>query len=136
MAGDPKLHRVRGHTPVRSRSISQLCRAWWRRAAGLGVDVHFAQMNAEHTPFPNGHFDLVVSHILLHETSGRTLPSIFDECFRLLAPGGWMIHADVPRAERRLRRRVVPLLCNRRVMPSPTAADRNDAPAIFHLSAV
>jgi SAM-dependent methyltransferase len=66
------------------------------RAAGLGVDVHFAQMNAERTSFPDGHFDLVVSHILLHETSGRAMPRIFDECFRLLAPGGWMIHADLP----------------------------------------
>ena len=66
------------------------------RAAGLGVDVNFAQMNAERTSFPDGHFDLVVSHILLHETSGRAMPHIFDECFRLLAPGGWMIHADLP----------------------------------------
>ncbi len=66
------------------------------RAAGLGVDVNFAQMNAERTSFPDGHFDLVVSHILLHETSGRAMPRIFDECFRLLAPGGWMIHADLP----------------------------------------
>ncbi len=66
------------------------------RAAGLGVEVHFAQMNAERTTFPDGHFDLVVSHILLHETSGRAMPRIFDECYRLLAPGGWMIHADLP----------------------------------------
>jgi len=66
------------------------------RAAGLGVDVNFAQMNAERTSFPEGHFDLVVSHILLHETSGRAMPRIFDEAFRLLAPGGVMIHADLP----------------------------------------
>jgi SAM-dependent methyltransferase len=66
------------------------------RAAGLGVDVHFAQMNAEHTSFPDGYFDLVVSHVLLHETSGKAMPQIFRECFRLLAPGGCMIHADLP----------------------------------------
>jgi SAM-dependent methyltransferase len=66
------------------------------RAAGLGLEVNFAQMNAEHTSFPDGHFDLVVSHILLHETSGKALPKIFDECHRLLAPGGLMIHADLP----------------------------------------
>ena len=66
------------------------------RAAGLGVDVNFAQMNAERTSFPDGHFDLVVSHILLHETSGRAMPRVFQECFRLLAPGGYMIHADLP----------------------------------------
>jgi ubiquinone/menaquinone biosynthesis C-methylase UbiE len=66
------------------------------RAVALGHEVHFAQENAERTSFPDGHFDLVVSHILLHETSGRAMPRIFKECFRLLAPGGYMIHADLP----------------------------------------
>ena len=66
------------------------------RAAALGADVHFAQENAERTSFPDGHFDLVVSHVMLHETSGRALPRVFEECFRLLAPGGLMIHADLP----------------------------------------
>jgi SAM-dependent methyltransferase len=66
------------------------------RAAGLGLDVNFAQMNGEETRFPDGHFDLVVSHILLHETSGKAMPRIFEECARLLAPGGYMIHADLP----------------------------------------
>lgn len=66
------------------------------RAGAMGYDVNFAQMNAEHTDFPDGHFDLVVSHILLHETSGRAMPKVFAECHRLLAPGGYMIHADLP----------------------------------------
>ncbi len=66
------------------------------RAAGLGLEVNFAQDNAEATRFPDGHFDLIVSHILLHETSGKAMPRIFAECHRLLAPGGTMIHADLP----------------------------------------
>jgi SAM-dependent methyltransferase len=66
------------------------------RAAGLGVEVNFAQMNAEQTRFEEGYFDLIVSHILLHETSGKAMPRIFNECHRLLAPGGYMIHADLP----------------------------------------
>jgi SAM-dependent methyltransferase len=66
------------------------------RAAGLGLEVNFGQMNAEHTRFEDGSFDLVVSHILLHETSGKAMPRIFKECARLLAPGGYMIHADLP----------------------------------------
>lgn len=66
------------------------------RAGALGFDVNFAQMNAERTDFPDGHFDLIVSHILLHETSGKAMPKVFDECHRLLAPGGYMIHADLP----------------------------------------
>ncbi len=66
------------------------------RAAGKGLEVNFAQMNAERTSFPDGYFDLVVSHILLHETSGKAMPKVFDETFRLLRPGGLMIHADLP----------------------------------------
>lgn len=66
------------------------------RAAGLGLEVNFAQMNAEETRFPDGYFDLVVSHILLHETSGKAMPRVFNECARLLRPGGYMIHADLP----------------------------------------
>jgi SAM-dependent methyltransferase len=70
------------------------------RAAGLGLDVGFLQRNAEATGFPDGHFDLVVSHILLHETSGKAMPAIFRECFRILRPGGIMIHADLPPFDR------------------------------------
>ncbi len=66
------------------------------RAAGLGLEVNFAQMNAEQTRFPDRHFDLIVSHILLHETSGKAMPRIFAECERLLSPGGYVIHADLP----------------------------------------
>jgi len=66
------------------------------RAAGMGLEVNYAVMNAEETTFPDGHFDLVVSHILLHETSGKAMPRVFAEAHRLLAPGGLMIHADLP----------------------------------------
>lgn len=66
------------------------------RAAAMGLEVNFAQMNAEETTFPDEHFDLVVSHILLHETSGKAMPRIFAEAHRVLAPGGLMIHADLP----------------------------------------
>lgn len=66
------------------------------RAAALGVEVNFAQMNAEQTDFPDGYFDLIVSHILMHETSGKAMPRVVKECHRLLAPGGYVIHADLP----------------------------------------
>ena len=66
------------------------------RAQALGHDVNFAQMNAEETNFEDGSFDLIVSHILLHETSGKAMPKIFKEANRLLAPGGIVIHADLP----------------------------------------
>jgi SAM-dependent methyltransferase len=66
------------------------------RAEALGKKVHFSQQNAEKTNFPDGYFDLIVSHILLHETSGKAMPAIFKESFRLLAPGGIVAHVDLP----------------------------------------
>lgn len=67
------------------------------RAEGLGVPVHFSQQNAERTSFEDGSFDLVVSHIMLHETSKPALARIFAECRRLLRPGGLMLHLEIPR---------------------------------------
>jgi SAM-dependent methyltransferase len=69
------------------------------RAEAMGVPVHLHQMNAEATAFPDGHFDLVVSCLFLHETSNRALRAILAECRRLLAPGGLMAHLDVPQHE-------------------------------------
>jgi SAM-dependent methyltransferase len=66
------------------------------RAEAMGVPVHLHQMNAEHTSFPDGHFDLIVSCLFFHETSNRALRAILAECRRLLAPGGLMAHLDVP----------------------------------------
>jgi SAM-dependent methyltransferase len=66
------------------------------RAGAMGAEVGFLQRNAEATGLPDASFDLVVSHILLHETSGKAMPRVFAECFRLLRPGGLMIHADLP----------------------------------------
>ncbi len=66
------------------------------RAEALGQSVNFLQRNAEATGFADESFDLIVSHILLHETSGKAMPNIIKECHRLLKPGGYMIHADLP----------------------------------------
>jgi ubiquinone/menaquinone biosynthesis C-methylase UbiE len=69
------------------------------RAEGFGVPVHFSQQNAEGTDLEAGSFDLVVSHIMLHETSKAALPRIFAECHRLLRPGGLMLHLEIPRGQ-------------------------------------
>jgi ubiquinone/menaquinone biosynthesis C-methylase UbiE len=66
------------------------------RAEALGVPVRFVQSNAELTEFEPASFDLIVSCLLLHETSAAALPRIFAECKRLLSPGGVMAHLDVP----------------------------------------
>jgi 2-polyprenyl-3-methyl-5-hydroxy-6-metoxy-1,4-benzoquinol methylase len=67
------------------------------RAEALGLALHFSQQNAEHTDFADASFDLVISHIMIHETSLRALPRIFGESRRLLRPGGLMLHMDIPR---------------------------------------
>lgn len=64
------------------------------RAVAMGRSVHFSQQNAEHTNFADGSFDLIVSQILMHETSTAALRNIFAESRRLLAPGGLMAHAE------------------------------------------
>lgn len=69
------------------------------RAQALGVAVNFSQQNAESTDFEAGSFDLVVSHIMLHETSKSALSNIMRECRRLLRPGGLMIHLEIPRGK-------------------------------------
>ena len=66
------------------------------RAKALGSAVHFSQQNAEKTNFPDASFDVVTSHILLHETSRTAIQNIFKECYRLLKPGGVMLHLDLP----------------------------------------
>ena len=67
------------------------------RAESLGKPVHFRQGNAERTSYADASFDLVASHIFLHETSTRALPAVLHECWRLLRPGGIMLHVDQPR---------------------------------------
>ena len=64
------------------------------RAESMDRKVHFAQMNAEKTPFPAGHFDIVTSAIMLHETSNAAIRAIFRESHRLLSPGGFMLHSE------------------------------------------
>lgn len=66
------------------------------RSRALGASVHYRQADAAATGFPDGHFDLVVSHILMHEVSAKALRAILAECHRLLAPGGVMLHVEVP----------------------------------------
>jgi 2-polyprenyl-3-methyl-5-hydroxy-6-metoxy-1,4-benzoquinol methylase len=66
------------------------------RAEVMGKPVHFYQQNAEHTNFDSESFDLIVSHILLHEIPVTAIRNVMEECYRLLTPGGMMIHLEAP----------------------------------------
>jgi ubiquinone/menaquinone biosynthesis C-methylase UbiE len=61
-----------------------------------GIAVHYSQQNAEATSFPDGHFDLIVSSFFLHEIPLKATQRVLRECRRLLAPGGLMIHMELP----------------------------------------
>ena len=67
------------------------------RAEAIGKAVHLSQQRAEHTDFEDESFDLVVSHILFHETSRRAVFDFLKEAHRLLKPGGLTVHVDVGR---------------------------------------
>ena len=66
------------------------------RAESMGIEAHFKQLNAEVTNYPDKSFDAIVSHIVLHETATSAFSNIFRECYRLLNPGGVMLHTDIP----------------------------------------
>ena len=64
------------------------------RAEALGRKIHFSQQDAEHTNFSDGYFDIISSHAMIHETSRAALRGLFAESYRLLKPGGLMLHND------------------------------------------
>ena len=71
-------------------------------AESAGACIHFHQMNAEAMDFEDESFDLVVSTIVGHETCAESLPKILRECWRILRPGGVVLHMDVPTQTTRL----------------------------------
>jgi ubiquinone/menaquinone biosynthesis C-methylase UbiE len=85
------------HAEVHGIDVAAPCLRYAHgRANAMGAAVHFSQQNAEHTNFEDGSFDAIGSVLLLHETSRSALPAIFRECYRLLKPGGMMVHLDGP----------------------------------------
>jgi SAM-dependent methyltransferase len=65
------------------------------RSEAMGVPVHYSQQNAAATDFAAGGFDLVLSNLLLHEIPQKVTRQVIAECYRLLGPGGVMIHNDM-----------------------------------------
>jgi len=65
-------------------------------AESEGVPALFAEMDAGDTSFPDESFDLIVSIIMFHETTKAQVGDIARECWRLLRPGGLVLHLDVP----------------------------------------
>ena len=68
-----------------------------RVANAAGLHWTLLVRGAEATGLDAESFDLVTSYIVLHELPPRLVNAVFAEAFRLLAPGGDMMMADVPR---------------------------------------
>ena len=63
-------------------------------AERLGLPVRTARADAESLPFPDGSFDLVLGHAVLHHLPDLT--QAFAEFHRVLAPGGRIVFAGEP----------------------------------------
>ncbi len=66
------------------------------RARMQGQDVDFRQMCADKLDFPDASFDMVWSSMFLHELSKKTRAQVFAEAYRVLRPGGLMLHMELP----------------------------------------
>ena len=63
-------------------------------AERLGVEVETVRSDAESLPFPDGSFDLVFGHAVLHHIPD--LAAAFDEFHRVLRPGGRVAFCGEP----------------------------------------
>lgn len=63
-------------------------------ATAQAENVRFRQMSAYETDYDDESFDLVTSTMLLHEMPPEEIGKTFDECARVLKPGGRMVHLD------------------------------------------
>jgi ubiquinone/menaquinone biosynthesis C-methylase UbiE len=66
------------------------------RAALQGQDVAFVQMCADKLDYPDASFDLVWSSMFLHELSKKSRAAALAEAYRVLRPGGLMLHMELP----------------------------------------
>ena len=57
-------------------------------------NLRYAQRDATRTGYGDQSFDMVTSTMLLHEMPEVTVRDTLNEAYRLLRPGGWMIHLD------------------------------------------
>ena len=76
-----------------SAPFLRFAHAW---AEDQELAINYRQANANDTGFDDGRFDLIVSHIMFHETWHDILPGIMAEAHRLLSPGGIFLNGDTP----------------------------------------
>ncbi len=66
------------------------------KARSEGVDVDFHQRDVVASGFDDESVDLVFSSMLLHEVPPGDIPRVFEDAYRMLRPGGLMLHMELP----------------------------------------
>ncbi|MEP2734848.1 MAG: class I SAM-dependent methyltransferase [Erythrobacter sp.] len=66
------------------------------RAKMQGQDVLFQQMCADDLAYEDESFDVVWSSMFLHELSKKQRAKCFEEAYRVLKPGGLVVHMELP----------------------------------------
>lgn len=66
-----------------------------KKAAKAGVDAQFQTAVIEELPFPDAHFDLVLSTLMLHHLPDDVKRAGFSELSRVLKPGGRFLAVDI-----------------------------------------
>ncbi|EAZ91436.1 class I SAM-dependent methyltransferase [Crocosphaera chwakensis] len=73
---------------------SSMLRCGHAVSVALDLPIYYHQMDASHTTFGDGSFDLIVSNIVFHELPNGIRRKVILECSRLLSPGGIMAHME------------------------------------------
>jgi ubiquinone/menaquinone biosynthesis C-methylase UbiE len=66
------------------------------RAKLQGVEADFVQMSSDALDLPDASVDVVFSSMFLHELPKKMRGRTFEEAFRVLRPGGLMLHMELP----------------------------------------
>jgi ubiquinone/menaquinone biosynthesis C-methylase UbiE len=66
------------------------------RAKLQGVEADFVQMASDDLDFPDCSFDIVFSSMFLHELPKKVRAKTIAEAYRVLRPGGLMLHMELP----------------------------------------
>ncbi|WP_411286651.1 methyltransferase domain-containing protein [Phenylobacterium sp.] len=66
------------------------------RAEATGRKIHFHQQSADKLDFPDNSVDFITSSFFLHEIPVKVTKAVIAECYRVLKPGGLMIHFELP----------------------------------------
>ena len=66
------------------------------RAQNQAVEVSFQQMNASALDYPDSSVDVVFSSMFLHELPVSDIRKVMAETYRVLRPGGLVLHMELP----------------------------------------